>query len=485
MRNIEVTKRLSQPNSSEADRIKIVFKQIADLQLDPRNPRAHSPRQVRQIACSIDSFGFNVPVLVDGSGRVLAGHGRIMACKELGWSEVPTIRLEHLSEAQARAFMIADNRLTENSVWDDRLLAEQLKELSILDLDFSIEATGFEMGEIDLRIEGLTSTAEQDEADDLASLPPGPPVSRLGDEWLLGDHRVLCGSALEAASYKTLMKGEEAGLIFSDPPYNVRIQGNVSGLGATRHREFAMASGEMTQAEFADFLLRALSLFANNSVEGSLHFLCMDWRHMQELLSAGRTVYSELKNLCVWAKDNAGMGSLYRSQHELIFVFKHGRKPHRNNIMLGMHGRNRSNLWTYPCASSFSRSGDEGNLLGLHPTVKPVAMIADAIMDATARRDIVLDGFLGSGTTLIAAERTGRRCFGLELDPLYIDTIVRRWQAFTRNEARHAVSGKSFANIEAEEVGVGQGKKASVGPRGKTRGQLRGRVSQTSAPRTV
>jgi hypothetical protein len=233
MRNIEVTKRLSQPNSSEADRIKIVFRQIADLKLDPRNPRAHSARQVRQIARSIDSFGFNVPVLVDGSGRVLAGHGRIMACKELGWSEVPTIRLEHLSEAQARAFMIADNRLTETSVWDDRLLAEQLQELSILDLDFSIEATGFEMGEIDLRIEGLTSTAEQDEADDLASLPPGPPVSRLGDEWLLGNHRVLCGSALEAASYKTLMKGEKAGLIFSDPPYNVRIQGNVSGVSLT------------------------------------------------------------------------------------------------------------------------------------------------------------------------------------------------------------------------------------------------------------
>lgn len=200
-----------------------------------------------------------------------------------------------------------------------------------------------------------------------------------------------------------------------------------------------MGSGEMTQAEFTDFLVRALSLFASQSVEGSLHFLCMDWRHMEELLSAGRSAYSGLKNLCVWAEDNGGMGSLYCSKHELVFVFKHGRKPHRNNVMLGMHGRNRSNVWTYPCSSSFSRSGDEGNLLGLHPTVKPVAMVADAIMDATARRDIVLDGFLGSGTTLIAAERTGRRCFGLELDPLYVDTIVRRWRAFTRNEARHAV----------------------------------------------
>ncbi|MGB3550596.1 MAG: DNA methyltransferase [Candidatus Binatus sp.] len=478
MRRIGATKRLPDPSSADSGRIKIVFRQIADLELDPRNPRAHSPRQVRQIARSIESFGFNVPVLIGAGRRVLAGHGRIMACKELGWSEVPTISLEHLSEAQARAFMIADNRLTENSVWDDRLLAEQLKELSVLDLEFSIEATGFEMGEIDLRIEGLTSPAEPDQADDLESVPAGPPISQAGDLWLLGEHRVLCASALDRAAYATLMEGEKADLIFTDPPYNVRIEGNVSGLGAARHREFAMASGEMSQAEFTSFLVRALSLLAGHSAEGSLHYICMDWRHTEELLNAGRTAYSELKNLCVWVKDKGGMGSLYRSQHELVFVFKHGRKPHRNNVMLGMHGRNRSNVWHYPCASSFSRSGDEGNLLSLHPTVKPAAMVADAIMDATARRDIVLDGFLGSGTTLIAAERTGRRCFGLELDPLYIDTIVRRWQEFTKNDARHAVSGRSFADIEAEEVGVGQGNKGSLGPRGKSVRRLRGRVSQ-------
>ncbi len=485
MRRIGATKRLPDPSSADSGRIKIVFRQIADLELDPRNPRAHSPRQVRQIARSIESFGFNVPVLIGAGRRVLAGHGRIMACKELGWSEVPTISLEHLSEAQARAFMIADNRLTENSVWDDRLLAEQLKELSVLDLEFSIEATGFEMGEIDLRIEGLTSTAERDQADDLESVPAGPPVSQAGDLWLLGEHRVLCASALDRAAYATLMEGEKADLIFTDPPYNVRIEGNVSGLGAARHREFAMASGEMSQAEFTSFLVRALSLLAGHSTEGSLHYVCMDWRHMEELLSAGRTAYSELKNLCVWVKDNGGMGSLYRSQHELVFVFKHGRKPHRNNVMLGMHGRNRSNVWSYPCASSFSRSGDEGNLLSLHPTVKPAAMVADAIMDATCRRDIVLDGFLGSGTTLIAAERTGRRCFGLELDPLYVDTIVRRWQEFTKNDARHAVSGRSFADIEAEEVSVGQGNKGSVGPRGKSVRRLRGRVSQATATHPV
>ncbi|MDO8431321.1 MAG: DNA methyltransferase [Candidatus Binatus sp.] len=434
----------------ESDQIKVSYLPIAQLVLNARNPRFHSPRQIRQIARSIEAFGFNVPVLIDSKREVIAGHGRVLACKLLGRTEVPTISLQHLSDAQAKAFMIADNRLTENSVWDDRLLAEQLKELSVLDLDFSLEATGFEMGEIDLRIEGLDSPNEADEADDLSELPAGPPVTRLGDLWLLGEHRVYCGSALDAQAYAALMGAERADLVFTDPPYNVPIAGNVSGLGTVRHREFKMASGEMSEAEFTNFLTQALSLLARYTARGSLHFVCMDWRHMEELLTAGRVAYTELKNLCVWAKDKGGMGSLYRSQHELVFVFKNGEVAHRNNVMLGVYGRNRCNLWQYPCATSFSRSGDEGNLLASHPTVKPVALVADAIMDASARRSIVLDGFLGSGTTVIAAERTGRRCFGLELDPLYVDTIVRRWQTFTRNDARHASSGKSFAELEIE-----------------------------------
>ena len=434
----------------ESDRIKVSYLPIAQLELNPRNPRFHSPRQIRQIARSIEAFGFNVPVLIDSKREVIAGHGRVMACRLLGRTEVPTISMQHLSDAQAKAFTIADNRLTENSIWDDRLLAEQLKELSVLDLDFSLEATGFEMGEIDLRIEGLNSPGESDPADDLSEPPAGPPVTRAGDLWLLGEHRVYCGSALDAQAYAALMGAERADLVFTDPPYNVPIAGNVSGLGAVRHREFEMASGEMSEAEFTNFLTQALSLLARYSARGSLHFVCMDWRHMEELLTAGRAAYTELKNLCVWAKDKGGMGSLYRSQHELVFVFKNGEVAHRNNVMLGVYGRNRCNVWHYPCATSFSRSGDEGNLLASHPTVKPVALVADAIMDASARRSIVLDGFLGSGTTVIAAERTGRRCFGLELDPLYVDTVVRRWQTFTRNDARHASCGRSFAELEIE-----------------------------------
>jgi DNA modification methylase len=432
--------------------VAVVYRRIDELRLDPENPRLHSARQIRQIASSIETFRFNVPVLVDANDQLIAGHGRIEAAKLLGLNEVPTIRLDHLTPPQARAFMIADNRLTEISVWDDRLLSEQLRALSVHDLEFSLEATGFTMGEIDLRIEQLDADpqVEPDVADDLSGLSKGPAVSRPGDLWLLGEHRVYCGSALDESAYAALMDGDHADAVFSDPPYNVRIAGNVSGLGTVRHREFAMASGEMTEAEFTEFLTKAFSLFSRNSVDGSLHFVCMDWRHLSEILAAGNATYTEFMNLCVWAKDNAGMGSLYRSQHELIFVFKKGRTKHRNNVLLGQFGRNRTNVWRYPSAHSLSRSGDEGNLLAMHPTVKPVAMIADAIMDCTARKDIVLDGFLGSGSSLIAAERTSRRCYGLELDPIYVDTIIRRWQAFTRGDARDQLTGKTFGDVEAE-----------------------------------
>ena len=240
-------------------------------------------------------------------------------------------------------------------------------------------------------------------------------MSRAGDLWLLGPHRVCCSSALDDNAYEALMKGETAAMVFTDPPYNVCIQGNVSGLGTIQHREFAMASGEMSEKEFTAFLTRTCGQLARHSRDGSIHFVCMDWRHLTELLAAGHEAYDELKNVCIWAKDNGGMGSLYRSQHEMIFVFKHGHRAHRNNVQLGQYGRNRTNVWRYPSASSFSKSGEEGDLLALHPTVKPVALVADAIMDVSARGDIVLDAFLGSGTTVVAAERTGRRCYGLGL----------------------------------------------------------------------
>lgn len=433
-------------------RVEIVYRLIIDLKADSNNPRRRSRKQIRQIANAIKEFGFIIPIVIDRNGKVICGHGRLLAADLLGLTEAPTIMVEHLTEAQVKAFQIADNRLNELSEWNEQLLAEQLRDLSAQDLDFDLEVTGFETGEIDFQIEGLSSLSDgkEDPADSLPVPRNGRPVTRVGDVWQLHDHRVHCASADAQNSYSVLMQEKKTSMVFSDPPYNVPILGNVSGLGAIKHRDFAMGCGEMNPADFIAFLTRICSLFAANSVEGSLHFICMDWRHIEELITAGRAAYHELKNICVWIKSNAGMGSLYRSQHEMIFVFKYGRTSHQNNVLLGKYGRNRTNVWSYPSVNSFGRSGEEGNLLNLHPTVKPVAMVADAIMDCTKRGEIVLDGFMGSGTSLIAAQRTGRRCYGLEIDPIYVDTIVRRWQSFTGDQAIEVSTGRSFEQLREE-----------------------------------
>jgi len=429
----------------------VIWRRVADLKPDPNNPRIHSRLQRQQIARSIRRFGFCVPVLIGSNDRVIAGHGRIMAAQDVGMTDVPTICLEHLSEAEAKALMLADNRLAEKATWDDRLLASALKELSELDLSFDLESTGFDMGEIDLRIQSLNAeSASPDPADAIPASERGPPITVAGDLWLLGRHRVACANALEASACGALMQGKRAAAVLIDPPYNVPVSGHASGLGATRHREFAMAVGEMTEAEYTRFLATVCGLLTQHCIPGSLHYVFMDWRHLRELLAAGREAYYELLNVCVWVKHNAGMGSFYRSQHELVLVFKGGRGRHRNNVQLGRHGRYRTNVWNYPAVNDFGRGREEGNLLALHPTVKPVAMLADAIVDCTARSDIVLDVFLGSGSTVIAAERTGRCCYGLEIDPTYVDTIVSRWQAFTRDRARHSGSGLTFEEISQE-----------------------------------
>jgi DNA modification methylase len=432
--------------------LSIIYLPIQALQLNPRNPRLHSKRQIKQIAQSIQRFGFNVPVLANSLNQVLVGHGRVLAAQLLGLTEVPVIRIEFLTDAQAQAFAIADNRLQEHSSWDHQLLAEIFTELAALELDFSLEDTGFSMGEIDLRIEGLSAVAEAgpDPADQLPEPSSVPPVSALGDSWQLGRHRLLCGNALEGISYEVLMQGAPADIIFTDPPYNVRIDGHVSGKGRIHHREFPMAVGEMSEAEFSDFLWRVCRLLTFHSRAGSIHYIFMDWRHAHELLVVGKRVYHELKNICVWVKNNGGMGSLYRSQHEMIFVFKHGSASHANNVQLGQYGRYRTNVWNYPGANAFGRQGEEGNWGAYHPTVKPVSMVADAIMDCSARGDVVLDPFLGSGTTLIAAERVGRVCYGLELDPLYVDLAIRRWQRHSGDSAIHVATGERFDDRAAK-----------------------------------
>jgi DNA modification methylase len=422
------------------------------IQPDPQNPRVHSKRQIRQIARSIEVFGFNVPVLVNADGRLIAGHGRVLAAKLLGLSEVPAIRLQHLTEAQSRAFMIADNRLTENSVWDGRLLAEQFQVLSSLNLDFDLAVTGFEVAEVDASLESLIPARYG--KDDPADVIPGPEtklqVSRAGDSWILDSHRIYCGDARDDSGYSTLMKGRRADMVFTDPPYNDPIDGYVTGFGKLHHPEFKMGSGEMDPREFTDFLTAVLMNLARTSEDGSLHFVCMDWRHAGELLGAAHSIYSEFKNLCVWVKENAGQGSLYRSSHELIFIFKYGKKAHRNNIQLGQYGRYRTNVWHYRRANSITGTAQEGVLSHLHPTIKPVELVADAILDCTARGDLVLDPFLGSGTTIIAAERTGRTCYGVELDPMYVDTVIRRWQSFTGQNAVHESNRLSFRELEEQ-----------------------------------
>ncbi|MBA4172093.1 MAG: DNA methylase N-4, partial [Hyphomicrobium sp.] len=420
---------------------------VTGLRPYPGNARTHSAKQITEIATSIKAFGFNNPVLVDKDGTIIAGHGRVAAAKKLGLEVVPCVRLEHLGEAEKRAYILADNKLAEKAGWDRDILAIELQHLADLDLDFDITATGFEMAEIDL----LLSDADADQADPADAVPEvavGPAVTQPGDVWQIGRHRLICGDSTMSETYARLLAGERAQMIFTDPPYNVKIDGHVSGLGATKHREFAMASGEMSEAEFTRFLKDVFANLAGHAVDGAIHFVCMDWRHVGEVLAAATPVYSELKNICVWAKTNGGMGSLYRSQHELVFVLKSGRAPHINNVELGRHGRYRTNVWQYAGANAFSatRDGD----LAMHPTVKPVALVADAILDCSRRKGIVLDAFAGSGTTLVAAERTGRRGYGIELDPLYCDVIVRRLATVAGLEAVHAVSGRTFSDLAAE-----------------------------------
>ena len=427
--------------------LKISYKDPRQLKPRARNPRTHSPKQIKQIAASIAEFGFISPVLIDGSDRIIAGHGRVDAAKLIGMTDVPTVRVDHLSPAQIRAYVIADNKLAENAGWDRELLALELQELSV-ELNFDVTITGFETAEVDLLIRDINDETT-DEADQVPEIDRSvPAVSRLGDRWHIGDHVLLCGDALSKESYVALLGLQKAEMMFTDPPYNVPIDGHVSGLGTVRHREFAMASGEMTSHEFTRFLQTAFACLVEFTIDGSIHFVCMDWRHLREILEAAEDHYNELKNLCVWAKTNAGMGSLYRSQHELVFIFKNGSAPHINNVELGRFGRNRTNVWNYVGANAFGN--DRDSELAMHPTVKPVAMVADAILDCSKRNGMILDAFAGSGTTLVAAERTGRRGYGIEIDPHYVDTIIGRFEGVYGVKAVHAATKLDFEDIRKQ-----------------------------------
>lgn len=379
---------------------------------------------------------------------IIAGHARLAAAIDLGLDVVPVIVVGGLTEAERRALALADNKIALNAGWDESLLATELEFLADLQIDLDVSITGFDTVEID----SIIASAKQDnEPAEEVPLPPlGPAVSIVGDIWTLGPHRVICGNALVGTTYAELMGTDQARMAFLDAPYNVQIDGHVSGLGKNQHREFAMGAGEMSRSEFTVFLIDALSLTASYCKDGSIIFSCMDWRHLQEMSAAGEAAHLELKNLIVWAKDNGGMGTFYRSAHELIFAFKHGTAKHLNNFGLGEGGRYRTNVWNYPGANTFRRNRDAD--LAAHPTPKPIALVADAIMDVSHRGDIVLDPFAGSGTTLFAAEKTKRIARLIELDPLYVDGIVRRWLASGDKQAVLASTGQTFAAVEAERL---------------------------------
>lgn len=424
--------------------------QIEEIPLDDLNPwrqnaRTHSRKQIAQIARSIERFGFTNPVLIDERNNILAGHGRVRAAAGLGMKTAPCLRLEHMTPAEKSAYVIADNKLALNAGWDKETLAIELQ--ALVDLDFDMELTGFSIPEIDLVIEEARESATDGRDAPEDDIPPlqDKAITRSGDLWLLGRHRLVCGDARDKNVYGRLLDGEAVHLMFTDPPYNVAIDGNVCGKGRIRHREFAMASGEMSTEAYTAFLTESFDPAVEICVDGAIAFICIDWRHMGELLAAGKLVFTELKNVCVWNKANAGMGTFYRSKHELICVFKIGIGAHINNFGLGASGRHRTNVWDYPGVSSFGPMRDEA--LALHPTVKPVALVADAIRDCSRRGQIVLDPFAGSGTTLIAAEKTGRAARLIECDTLYCDTIIRRFEAYTGKPAILASTGEPFEEV--------------------------------------
>jgi hypothetical protein len=423
-------------------KLAVEYVPIESLRVYKRALRTHSPAHIEQLEASIQAFGFVQPILVDADGEIVGGHGIFEAARKAGYHSVPVVRLSHLDEPQKRTLRIALNRLAEKSGWNQELLALEFKELLefdlTLELDFDLTITGFASPEIDQLIERQEQGSDADPDDLLPDESAGSPVSRPGDLWLLGEHRLICGDARDEATFAKLLGDERAAMGIHDAPYDVPISGHVAKPG--RHREFVMGAGELGTA-FTPFLSAFLTASSTFLTPGGYQFCFMDWRHMSEMLAAGLEAGLELKNLCVWNKGSGAMGSLYRSQHELVFVFRDPKGPGANHVQLGKFGRNRTNVWDYRGAASLRKE------LELHPTPKNVRMIADAIRDVTSRNDIVFDAFSGSGTTIIACAKVGRRGYAVELDPHYVDVGVRRWEQWSGGVARHAETGLTFADM--------------------------------------
>jgi DNA modification methylase len=421
-----------------------------------RNPRKNDAVVDRMVGC-IKEFGFRIPVVAKSDGSVVDGHLRLKAAKKLGMTEVPVVIADDLTDAQIKAFRLIANQSANWADWDEELLKLELEDLK--NLDFDLDLTGFDLSEVEKLLRN--DEIEEDDYGETPAEENAKSISKLGDLWILGEHRLLCGDATKIEDVKKLMDERLADMVFCDPPYNVRIN-NIIGLGSVHHDEFQMASGEMTEREFIDFLSLVFKNLVEISKAGSIHYHCMDWKHIYEIMVAGRNAYAEFKQLCVWNKDNGGMGTFYRSKHELIFVFKNGTAKHTNNFELGQHDRYRTNVWDYAGVNSFTSQTrartEKGKVsigsedLKMHPTVKPVKLVADAILDCSLHGELILDLFGGSGTTLIACEETDRRCCMMELDPKYVDTIIRRWQNHTNQDAILETAGKTFDEVELNGV---------------------------------
>lgn len=432
---------------SRKAQLKIEYRPIGDLTPYAGNARRHPKHQLRKIAQSLRQFGWTNPIIIDGADTVICGHGRLEAAKLNGEKHVPVITLEHLSEADRKAYIIADNRIAEEAEWSKATLRSELSGLA--ELGYELEMTGFDALEIDTLL-----SMDDDPADEDPVELPGAhvaPVSRVGDLWDIGDHRLIVGDARDSAVYARLLDGENAQLIVTDPPYGCVIENNVSGSGKVKHGNFVMGAGETSLKEFAATLLRpAFECIASHSVNGAIAFVFIDWRGAPYLYHAAEAVFHEAKNLIVWAKTNGGQGAFYRSAHELLYAFKVKPGRHINNFGLG--GRYRTNVWSYPGANTF-RAGRMQDLAD-HPTVKPRKMLADAMLDCSKHGGIVLDPFLGSGTTLCAAQDTGRKGRGIELDPVYADVAIRRIAAACDCEAM--LDGRPFHEIADERLNASE-----------------------------
>ena len=411
---------------------------IGTLKPYPGELRTHNRQQRRKAEKLLRKYGQVVPVIIDESNTIIDGHLVWAIMRELGYDEIAAVVVTGRTDPELRALRLALNRLPQDAGWDNDKLRKELQDL--LNLSFDLELTAFSAVEIDYHLD-VSETASEPEI----PAPQSVAVSLAGDTWAMGNHRIVCGDARDAGLISVLLGGTRAAMAFVDPPYNVKIDGHVSGNGATKHREFAMASGEMSEAEFTVFLTVLLQVLVVGLVANAVIFVCMDWKHLAELLAAARKAGLQLLNICVWTKPTPGLGNFYRSQHELVVVLKAGDGEIRNNMALSGKRRNRSNVWPYRGMNSFGDGRDE--LVKLHPTVKPVALVADAVRDVSLRGEAVIDTFLGSGTTLMAAEETGRVCFGVEIDAVYVDVAVRRWQQTTRKDAVLLETGETFLEV--------------------------------------